>query len=138
MSLWQWVVGLVLIVHGVGQLLGVVALTRLGSTTWNARSWLLTDAIGEAPSKAVSAVLWCAAFTLFVVAGLGVLGVVALGMGWRPFAVAGAVVSLVALALFWRAFPVLVPNKVGSIAVNLTALVGILIADWPTDAMLTT
>lgn len=136
MSAWQWIVGLVLILHGVGQLLGVLALTGWSSDTWNGRSWLLTRVIGEPASKAVSAVLWVAASVLFVLAGLAVLGVGASGLGWRPLAVAGAAVSLVAMALFWNAFPVLVPNKVGSIAVDVAVLVGVLVADWPTDTML--
>jgi hypothetical protein len=137
MSAWQWIVGVVLVLHGVGQLLGVLALTRLGGPTWNARSWLLTEAIGEAASKALSAVVWTAALVLFVVAGLVVLGVTASGPDWRALAVAGALVSLTGMALFWNAFPVLIPNKLGSVAVDLAALVGVLVADWPTDAMLT-
>jgi UPF0716 family protein affecting phage T7 exclusion len=137
MTVWQWVIGLVLVLHGIGQLLGVLALTRLGTETWNARSWLLTRPLGEPVARAVDAVLWTVACVLFVTAGLSVLGLALTGVDWRALAVAGALVSLVGSALFWNAFPVLIPNKVGSIAVNLATVWGVLVADWPTDSMLT-
>ena len=44
--------------------------------------------------------------------------------------------SLVTLTLFWNAFPALLPNKIGAIAVNVAVMVGVLIADWPTEEML--
>jgi hypothetical protein len=132
----RWIFGLVLVIHGVGQFLGVLALASIGPDSWNARSWLLTDAIGDGPARVVSTVLWVSALTLFVAAGLAVLGIGAPYTSWRMLAVSGAVLSLIAMALFWDAFPVLIPNKVGSIAVNLTVLIGILITDWPTDPAL--
>ena len=52
-------------------------------------------------------------------------------------AVTGAVASLVGLALFWNAFPVLFPNKIGALAVDVAVLVGVLLVDWPTEEMLT-
>lgn len=132
----RWAIGLVLVIHGIGQLLGVLALTQVGPDSWNARSWLLTDAVGEGPARIVSTVLWVAALALFVAAGLAVLGVGADYASWRMLAVAGAAASLTGMVLFWNAFPVLFPNKIGSIAVNLTVLIGVLITDWPTDTAL--
>lgn len=132
----RWAVGLVLVIHGIGQFLGVLALTQIGPDSWNARSWLLSDAIGEGPARVLSAVLWVSALALFVAAGLAVLGVGAEYASWRTLAVTGAALSLIGMVLFWNAFPVLFPNKVGSLAVNLTVLIGVLITDWPTDVAL--
>jgi hypothetical protein len=53
---------------------------------------------------------------------------------WRTLAIVSAVVSLVALALFWNAFIYLFPHKVGAIAVNVAVLVGLLWANWPSEA----
>lgn len=136
MNALRWACGLVLIVHGVGHFLGVLALTSIGSESWNTRSWLLTDVIGDGPARVVSTVLWVASMVLFVIAGLALLGVGAPYASWRTLAVSGAALSLIAMGLFWDAFPVLFPNKVGSIAVNLTVLIGVLVTDWPTDAAL--
>lgn len=126
-----------LILHGIGHVLGVLAATSLGNDSWNARSWLLSDPLGDGAAKAINVVLWVIGFVVFVLAGLALLGIGFLESWWKPLAVAGAVLSLATLTLFWNAFPVLFPNKVGAIAVNLAALIGILIADWPTEEMLT-
>lgn len=136
MSAWRLWIGIVLILHGVGHLLGILALTSLGTDHWNGRSWLLTDSLGEGPAKAISAVLWVVGLIVFIVAGLALLEVGFPESWWKPLAVGGAVLSLVALTLFWNSFPALFPNKLGAIAVNVVALVGILITDWPSAEML--
>lgn len=136
MSAWRLWIGIVLILHGVGHLLGVLALTALGGGNWNGRSWLLTDSLGEGTAKAISAVLWVVGLVVFVVAGLALLEIGFPESWWKPLAAGGAVLSLVALTLFWNSFPALFPNKIGAIAVNLAALIGILITDWPTAEML--
>jgi hypothetical protein len=53
---------------------------------------------------------------------------------WRMLAIVSAVVSLIALVLFWNAFIYLFPHKVGAIAVNVAVLVGLLWANWPSEA----
>jgi hypothetical protein len=136
MSSWRLWIGIVLILHGVGHLLGVLAVTSLGGDSWNARSWLLTDPLGDGAAKAISVVVWVIGFAVFVVAGLALLEIGFPESWWKPLAVAGAVLSLVALTLFWNAFPALFPNKIGAIAVNVAVLIGILITDWPTEEML--
>ena len=132
MTQWRLWIGIVLILHGIGHALGVLALSSLGSESWNARSWLF----GDSTARVVSAVMWVACIAAFVVAGLALLEIGFPEGGWKPVAVIAAFVSLSALALFWNAFPVLFPNKVGAIAVNLAVIVGVLFADWPTEEML--
>ena len=53
---------------------------------------------------------------------------------WRPLAIVSAIISLIALGLFWNAFVSFFPNKVGSIAVNITTLVCLLWLNWPSEA----
>ena len=136
MNVLRWACGLVLMIHGLGHFLGVLALTSIGSESWNTRSWLLTEAIGDGPARVVSTVLWVSSMALFVIAGLAILGVGAPFASWRTLAVGGAALSLIAMVLFWDAFPVLFPNKVGSIAIDLAVLIGVLVIHWPTDAAL--
>jgi hypothetical protein len=40
------------------------------------------------------------------------------------------------IALFWNAFVAFFPNKIGAIAVDATVLIGLLFANWPTEAQL--
>lgn len=136
MNALRWAYGLVLVIPGIGHFLGVLALAPIGPKSWNTRSWVLTDAIGDGPARVVSTLLWVSSMVLFVIAGLALLGVGAPYTSWRTLAVTGAALSLIAMVLFWNAFPALIPNKAGSIAVNLTVLIGVLVTDWPTDAAL--
>lgn len=136
MSSWRLWIGIVIILHGIGHILGVFALTSLGGDNWNGRSWLLTDAMGETPTRVLSVILWVGCCVAFIVAGLALLEVGFPEDWWKPVAVTAAFVSLATLALFWNAFPALFPNKIGAIAVNLVLIVGVLMADWPTEEML--
>lgn len=125
----------VLVVHGLGHILGIMAALQMSTLEgWSSHSWLLTGLIGDGASRAIS-------FVLFLVAMLGSVGTALALMGWlvphelwRPLAVISAVVSLVALTLFWQAFPSFFPNKLGAIVVDTAILVGILWVEWPTEA----
>lgn len=136
MNSWRLWIGVVLLLHGIGHLLGVLAASSLGSESWNARSWLLTDAIGEDASRILSIVLWLICLLLLVGGGMALLEIGFSESLWKPLIVAGSVMSLVTLAVFWNGFPVLFPNKIGAIAVDVAALIAILMADWPTAEML--
>lgn len=138
MSGWRWVIGLVLLAHGVGHTLGVIPLFQDEPVEgWNLRSWLLTDALGEALSKGVAAVLFIACTVVFVLAGLSVLGWGIPENWWKPLATAGAIASAAGVILFWNAFPALVPNKMGALAVNIIILGNwVNVWDWPTDNMI--
>jgi hypothetical protein len=48
--------------------------------------------------------------------------------------VVSAIISLVGIMLFWDALIMLFPHKVGAIGVNVAVLVGLLVANWPTEA----
>lgn len=133
---WRLAIGIVLILHGIGHVLGVLAATSLGGDRWNARSWLLTGTLGGGVAKAVSIAAWVIGLALFVVAGFALLEIGFSESWWKTLAVGGAMLSLMTLGLFWNAFPALFPNKIGAIAVNLAVLVGVLFADWPTEEML--
>ena len=138
MTGWRWVVGIVLLAHGIGHVLGLIPLFAQDSVKgWDLHSWMLTDAVGESVSKAIGAALFAAGTIIFVLAGLAVLGWGVPIEWWKPLAVAGATVSTLAVVLFWNAFPALVPNKIGALAVNVVILGNwINVWAWPTDEML--
>jgi hypothetical protein len=128
----QIIVPLVIILHGVGHIMGILTATNVISTdTWNSRSWLLTNTLGDTPARMIALVLWIVTVVGFIAAGAGAFGWPPTAGSWRTITVVMAIVSLVTLAVYWNAFAVLIPNKVGSIAVNVAALVCILSMNWP-------
>jgi hypothetical protein len=132
---WQIVFGVVLIAHGIGHTLGVIPLFLKVPESWNTRSWLLSGRVDDGLVTAIAVVLWLACVAGFALAGLGVLDLIVPTSWWRPLAVGFSVLSLVTLGLFWQGFPVLIPNKVGAIAVDVALIVGIVVASWPTEEM---
>jgi hypothetical protein len=128
----QIAIPVVLILHGVGHVMGVLTAANLvGTDTWHSRSWLLTGPLGDSTARIIALVLWAVTVAGFLAAGAGAFGWSVTAGSWRTIAVVMAVVSLIALALYWNAFASLFPNKIGSIAVNLAVLYGVLIAHWP-------
>ena len=137
------VIAAVLLFHGVGHLMGIIPALRLFEISessaswlkgWTSHSWLLSNLLGEAATRAVSIVLFLAAMIGMVGAALGLLGWLVPNEWWRTLAIISAVVSLVTIALYWNAFIYLVPHKVGAIGVNLAMLVCLIWADWPSKA----
>jgi hypothetical protein len=126
------IIALALIIHGIGHWMGILTATQVIKTdTWHARSWLLTDPLGDSTARMIALALWVITFVGFLAAGAGAWGFDPTQGSWRTIAVVSAVLSLIALALFWNSFAVLFPNKVGAIAVNVATLVAILLRDWP-------
>ena len=126
------IVPLALILHGIGHWMGILTATGVIKTdSWNSRSWLLTDPLGDSTTRILALIIWAIVFAGFLAAGAGAWGWSVTEGSWRTIAVACAVLSLVGLFFFWNAFAALFPNKIGAIAINIIALVGILIADWP-------
>lgn len=136
MNLWRLAIGAVLILHGLGHALGVLALAQLGRDGWNPRSWLLSDALGETATRVLDVALWSVGGVLFVAAGLALLQIGIPEAWWKPLALTGAVASLIAIGLFPNALPFLFPNKIGAIAVDVAVLIGLLVADWPSEQLL--
>jgi hypothetical protein len=75
----------------------------------------------------IAVVLWLVCTVGFVLAGLGVFDLIVPTTWWRPLAVGFSALSLVTLGLYWQGFPVLIPNKVGAIAVDVVLIVGIVV-----------
>lgn len=131
------IIALVLFVHGIGHVMGIMPMMGLSTIeTWNARSWLLTSLLGDTITRVIGFIIFAAAMIGFIGAALGLMDWLVPHEWWRMLAIVSAVISLVAIALFWNAFVTFFPNKLGAIAVNAAVLIGLLIADWPTEAQL--
>ena len=131
------VLGVILLGHGIGHALGIMAALGLGSAEgWSARSWLLTDALGDPIARGISFLVWALALLGFLGAALGLFGWLPHGW-WRTLALVASVISLVGLALYWNAFPQL-SSKLAAIGVDLAVLYALLIARWPSETILGT
>lgn len=123
------VVAGVLGAHGVGHVLGwlpALGIAQFAGTS--GKSWLLDGLVGEGATRVVAAGLFLVPTVGFAAAAAGLL----LGQPWwRPVAVASAAVSLAGTALYPTAFPVM--STVGSVAVNLVVIYGIVVAAWGAD-----
>jgi hypothetical protein len=131
------IIALVLFAHGIGHAMGLIPILGLGGTeTWNAKSWLLTGLLGDRFSRVIGFILFAVPLVGFIGAALGLMDWLVPHDWWRTLAIVSAAISLVAVALFWNAFVMLFPNKIGAIAVDVAVLIGLLIANWPTEAQL--
>ncbi|MBN1317577.1 MAG: hypothetical protein JXA42_18990 [Anaerolineales bacterium] len=103
---------------------------------WSSHSWLLTNLLEDSISRIVCIVLFLASLIGFIVVTLALLGWGVPHDLWRRWAIVSAVISLAAIVLFWNALIFLIPHKVGSLGVNIAALVCLLALNWPADSAL--
>ncbi len=123
-SIWNVVIALVLILHGIGHGLGMLAVANVKiSKTHSPHSWLLDKFLGNAASRVIGFIIWLLALVGFVGAGLGMLGWLVPPDVWPSLAIGASLISLLGLFLFWDAFPFLFPNKIGVIVVDVAVLV---------------
>ena len=124
------VVAGVLGAHGVGHVMGwmpVLGLARLEGVS--SASWLMSGSAGEGLARVMAVGLFAVPTVGFIAAAVGLL----LGQPWwRSVAVASAATSLAASALYPQALPL--GSTIGSVAVNVVVLYGILVAQWSADA----
>ena len=128
-TLVKVVVAGVLGAHGVGHVMGwmpALGLARFDGVSGS--SWLLSGTLGDGATRLVAVGLFAVPTVGFVAAAVGLL----LGQPWwRPLAVTSAGVSLAATAIYPQAFPT--GSTVGSVAINVIVLYGVLVADWGTS-----
>ena len=96
----------------------------------------MTDLLGDTAARVVCVILYLLALVGFVGATLGLLGWGVPREWWRPLALVSAAISLLALILFWNALILLFPHKVGALGVNAATLIGLLVLNWPSEAVL--
>ena len=123
---WRIVVALVILAHGIGHVLFLAPC--LGFTQWGspAHSWLLTRALGDAPTRVIGSLLWLVVIAGFMAAGVGLLGQYG---WWRTLAVASAGVSLLALVLFLNGGQV--QPVLSAALMDVAILVALLLVHWP-------
>ena len=96
---------------------------------WTGNSWLLTNMMGDAPTRTFATILYSIATLSFVIAGAGVL---AQADWWVIVLVGAAIVSSVTILLFWDgSFGMLVQKGMLGLLINIVLLISLLIFNWP-------
>jgi len=95
------------------------------------RSWLLPQlGLNPATVRWVGIILVALSTLGFVLAGLGILGLPGLSTIWRTITVLSACLSLLLLILFWH------PWLIVGVLIDITVLIALLWANWPTVDMI--
>jgi hypothetical protein len=104
--------GLFIVLHGLVHLWYVVLSQKLVAFQpemgWTGRSWLLTNVLGDSPTRLLAGLLYVLATIGMVVSGIGVM---ARGEWWRPVLIGSTVLSSVTLLLFWDGSTDLIVQK---------------------------
>jgi len=95
------------------------------------RSWLLSSiGLNKSAIQTIGLTLVALATLMFIVAGLGVLGVPGLHTTWGTLTVISAVFSLLLLGVFWH------PWLVIGVVLDLGILISLLWVHWPPQSMI--
>ena len=104
--------GLFIVLHGLVHLWYVVLSQKLvafqPAMGWNGRSWLLTNLIGDSPTRSLASLLLILATLGLVLSGIGVM---TRGEWWRPVLMGAAILSSVTLIMVWDGSPDLIVQK---------------------------
>ena len=128
----KFIIGLVLIGHGIGHSMGILGLFKVAQVNpaWQGDSWALTSLAGDTLTQLVGAVLWSVAMIGFIALGLVVFGWLPAGW-WVPLAVVSSIASLLGVVLFPMAFPTF--STVGAVVVDLAVLYAVWSGWLPSD-----
>jgi len=125
-NLVRILIAIVILAHGIGHVLGVMAGFGVQLTPkHSAQSWLLTKLLGEGISKGIAVILFAVALLAFSASGLALFKFIVPFSAWSQYAVIASILSTVGLALFPRAFPTMFPNVIGALAVNAAVLLSV-------------
>jgi len=129
-EIWRIVLAIVVATHGIGHVLFLVSCLGIAQWGQSSRSWLLTNLVGDTPTRAFGSLLWLAVIIGFMAAGLGIWEQ---QQWWRMFAVGSAVLSLLTLALFAAG---LGGPMLNAALMDVAILVALLVARWPSASLI--
>ena len=122
----RWVIGIIVIAHGVGHMLFMPLLNGVLRLDADGRSWIVGGLIGDVATGVLATVLAGVAGVAFVVAGAGIIGQ---APWWRQLAVGAAALSAVLVVAMWNGIPT--SSAFFALALAAVVLVALLVARWP-------
>lgn len=123
--MWKLVFAIVLIMHGIGHIMGVMAAWTTVPSPLQSGHWLLSSGVTmTTPIGRMFGLLWLLAMVGFVVVGIGVL---ANQTWWPALALASSVISLVAVVPWFNLMPL--GSAVGAVLVDVLVII-MLVTPW--------
>jgi hypothetical protein len=129
-ELWRIILAVVIASHGIGHTLFLVPCLGIAKWGQTSQSWLLTDLIGDTPTRAIGSVMWSAVTVGFMVAGFGIFGQQS---WWRTMVIGSCILSLFTLGLFARG---LIQSALNATAFDVIILAALLLAHWPSQELI--
>lgn len=125
------IAAVVLIFHGVGHYMGVLAGLGIKMTArMSGESPLLEGILGSQGIRAVCLILFALAFVGFIASGFSLLGWVVPQSLWLKLAVVSAVISMLGLVFYWNALAFFF-NKFGAVLIDAAVFICLLFLHWP-------
>jgi hypothetical protein len=132
LNLLQIIIGIVIIGHGIGHVLGVISALGFQLTPQHSSdSWLFTRFLGKTITRSLMFIIFLATTLLLIAGGLGSNGWLIPFDRWSWLTAVGSIFSILGLVLFPKAFPTIFPNVVGAFVVDIAALLSIYWLHWP-------
>jgi len=127
-DVWRWLIGLVVLAHGLGHVLFMPAMAGLLKLQASGHSWLLTGFAGDGVTKGLASLVAGVVLVAFVVASGGLFLQAA---WWRPLAIAASVVSAALIVAMWDGLPT--SPAISALVFDAVVLAALLIARWPSE-----
>jgi len=127
----RWVLGIVVIAHGVGHTLFMPLLRDALRLQTDGRSWLVTPIVGDGGTSMLASLVAGIAAVAFVAAGIGII---VQAPWWRMLAVGASIVSIGVVAAMWNGVPM--SSAVFAVAFDAVVLVALVVMHWPSPETL--
>ena len=122
----RWLVAIAVLGHGIGHVLFMPALAGSMKLQSSGHSWLLTDTVGDGPTRLIATVVGGGLVVAFAIVAGGILQQTP---WWRGLALVAAVVSIMlVLAMFDG---LLQGPATAALAFDAVVLVALLVVQWP-------
>ena len=122
----RWVLGIVVLAHGIGHVLFMPLLSGALRLETDGRSWLVGPVLGDGATSVLASVLAGVAGVAFVAAGVGI---VVQAPWWRTLAISASILSIVVIVALWNGVPT--SSAAFALAFDVVVLVALVVVHWP-------
>ena len=127
----RWVLGIVVIAHGLGHVLFMPLLNGVMRLETDGRSWLVSPVLGDGATGVLASVLAGIVAVAFVAAGVGII---VQAPWWRTLAVGASVLSIVVVVAMWNGIPS--SSAAFALVFDVVVLAALLVVHWPSPETL--
>ena len=122
----RWVLGILLIAHGIGHVLFMPLLNGVMRLGTDGRSWVMSPVLGDGVTGVLASVMAGIAAVAFVAAGVGI---VVQAPWWRTLAIGASLLSILVVVAMWNGVPM--GSSAFALAFDVVVLAALLVVHWP-------